>query len=145
MRTANGHRDFQPLTESTENSESSNILKWMKPCIQALKDRLKVNGESLLARVSSLVLASKSSPCVPIKLYRDLPRQRELLGDRTISITSFSLSPPWALANPELAEGERARDICPAARILRSSSTVASDYAIKSGPNNALVKKQVHR
>ena len=116
-----------------------------EPCIQALKDRLKDNGESLLARVSSLVLASKSSPCVPIKLYRDLPRQRELLGDRTTSITSFSLSPLRALANPELAEGERARDICPGARILRLSSTVASDYAIENGPNNALVKKQVHR
>jgi len=73
MRTANGHRDFQPLTESTENSESSNILKWMKPCIQALKDRLKVNGESLLARVSSLVLASKSSPLCPDKALSGPP------------------------------------------------------------------------
>ena len=129
----------------TENSASSKILKWMKPYIQALKNSLKNNGESLLARISSLVLASEDSPCVPIKLYRDLPRQRELLGDRTISITSFSLSPPRALANPELAEGERARNTCPAARILRSSSTVASDYAIKNGPNTALVKKQAHR
>jgi len=117
----------------------------MKPYIQALKNSLKNNGESLLARISSLVLASEDSLCVPIKLYRDLPRQRELLGDRTISITSFSLSPPRALANPELAEGERARNTCPAARILRSSSTVASDYAIKNGPNTALVKKQAHR
>jgi hypothetical protein len=82
-----------------------------EPCIQAVKDLLKDNGEFSLARVSSLVLASKSSYCVRIKLYRDLPRQRELLGDRTISIPSLSLSPLRALANPELAEGERARDI----------------------------------
>ena len=47
MRTASGHRDFQSLTESTENSASSKILKWMKPYIQALKNSLKNNGESL--------------------------------------------------------------------------------------------------
>ena len=106
-----------------------------EPCIQALKDRLKDNGEFLLARVSVLVLASKSSPCVPIKLYRDLPRQRELLGDRTISITSFSLRPPRALASPELAEGERARDNLSGGMSTQSNSTVAYRYDINNGLN----------
>jgi len=35
----------------------------------------------------------------------------------------------------EWAEGERARDICPAARILKSSSTEAYCYGINNGLN----------
>ena len=50
-----------------------------------------------MVRISALILAIKDSPFVPIKLYRDLPRKRELLSDLTISITSLSLSSLRAL------------------------------------------------
>ncbi len=42
--------------------------------------------------------------------------------------------------NPELAEGERVRDTCPATQTLRLSSTMVNCYAIKDGPNNALAR-----
>ena len=46
-------------------------------------------------RISSLVLSIKDSPFVPIKLYRDLPRTRELLSDQAVLSNAFSLSPLW--------------------------------------------------
>ena len=46
-------------------------------------------------RISSLVLSIKDSPFVPIKLYRDLPRTRELLSDQAVFSNAFSLSPLW--------------------------------------------------
>ncbi|NIQ91427.1 MAG: hypothetical protein GWN93_21440 [Deltaproteobacteria bacterium] len=46
-------------------------------------------------RTSELILSIKRSPFVPIKLYRDLPRTRELLSDQAVFSNAFSLSPLW--------------------------------------------------